>query len=155
MTNASVSDTQALLAQAEALCKQRGKRLTPIRRQVLRIMLEQQRCMKAYEILDTMTETFSQAKPATVYRALEFLEEEDLIHRLDAMNGWTPCIHLAQQAHQHPAGLLIVCTACGQVSEVQSPNLGLELQSIIKQHGYSRASEQIEIRALCQQCQPL
>src|SRR3546814_19506833 len=79
----------AQLRTAESLCVQRGKRLTPIRRKVLEILLAQHRSVKAYELLDLIRAVQPGAAPPTVYRALDFLVDEGLVHRLDAINAWT------------------------------------------------------------------
>ena len=44
--------TADALAHAEALCAQRAQRLTPIRRQVLEVLLESHKPLGAYEIMD-------------------------------------------------------------------------------------------------------
>lgn len=64
--------TQELLAQAEKLCAQRNVRLTPQRLEVLRLMSLQQGAISAYDLLDLLRETEPQAKPPTIYRALDF-----------------------------------------------------------------------------------
>lgn len=70
--------TQELLAQAEKLCAQRNVRLTPQRLEVLRLMSLQEGAISAYDLLDLLRETEPQAKPPTVYRALDFLLEQGL-----------------------------------------------------------------------------
>lgn len=140
-----------LIKQAEAICQSRGKRMTPIRKQVLAIIAADDRCMKAYEILDAMLQDFPNSKPATVYRALEFLETEGFIHRLDALNGWTACNDIDLHGHDH--NLLIVCTQCGLVAEVDAPDLSHKLQALITQSGFIQKSAQTEIRASCQKCE--
>ncbi len=70
--------SQEMLAQAEKLCVQRGVRLTPQRLEVLRLMSLQQGAISAYDLLDLLREKEPQAKPPTVYRALEFLLEQGL-----------------------------------------------------------------------------
>jgi Fe2+ or Zn2+ uptake regulation protein len=67
--------TKELLAQAEKLCAQRNVRLTPQRLEVLRLMSLQQGAISAYDLLDLLRESEPQAKPPTVYRALDFLLE--------------------------------------------------------------------------------
>src|SRR5690606_12796407 len=76
---------------AQKLCESRGKRLTPTRRKVLEILLHHGRSLKAYELLEHMRDVQQGAAPPTVYRALDFLVEEGLVHRLDAINAWTAC----------------------------------------------------------------
>lgn len=140
------------LAEASALCEARGKRLTTIRAQVLGLMLQNERSLKAYELLEKMQNIHPSSKPATVYRALEFLEEEGFIHRLDAINGWTACQHIHEDAHEHH-DLLAVCTECGAVREISAPQINQQLHDLLEQVGFSQNAPQTEIRATCAHCQ--
>lgn len=146
----SLAEHQAFIQQAETISAQRNKRMTPIRKHVLSIIAAEERCMKAYEILDAMQEEFPNAKPATVYRALDFLEAEGFIHRLDALNGWTACNDIALDGHDH--NLMIVCTQCGLVAEVDAPKLSHQLNELISNSGFKQNSLQTEIRATCVAC---
>ena len=146
----TVLSPNEFLKQAEAISESRGKRMTPIRKQVLAIIATDDRCMKAYEILEAMQQEFPSSKPATVYRALEFLETEGFIHRLDALNGWTACNDLDIHGHDH--NLLIVCTQCVLVAEVDAPDVSHKLQALITQTGFRQNSAQTEIRATCIKC---
>lgn len=137
------------LSLAESLCEQRGSRLTPIRRKVLELLLRHGRSLKAYELLDAMRAEHPGAAPPTVYRALEFLTDEGLIHRLDAVNAWTACHDAAGEPHD----LLVVCTGCGAVAEVSDPVMSQQLAERVALTGFSLATQETEIRALCPQCQ--
>lgn len=136
------------LATAEALCQQRGKRLTPIRRKVLEILLRRRRSLKAYELLEEIRRVQPGAVPPTVYRALDFLVEEGLIHRLDAVNAWAACLDAAGEPHD----LLIVCTHCGAVAELSDPVLSRRLAERVAGTGFVLAGHETELRALCRQC---
>ncbi len=136
------------LATAEQLCLERGKRLTSIRRQVLEILIQAQRSLRAYELLDLVREFQPGAKPPTVYRALDFLTEEGLIHRLDAVNAWTACV----DAGGHPHDLLIVCTQCGTVVELCAPALSKKLADCVRDAGFALSGHETELRGLCQRC---
>jgi len=136
------------LQTAEALCQQRGTRLTPIRRKVLEIMLRQDRSLKAYELLDEVRQVQSNATPPTVYRALDFLSAQGLIHRLDAVNAWTACRDA--QGAQHD--LLVVCVHCGAVVELSEPALSARLADKAAEVGFVLNSPEIELRALCHAC---
>lgn len=136
------------LANAEKLCKQRQKRFTPIRKQVLELLLQAQRGLKAYELLDLIKEIQPNAAPPTVYRALDFLMEEGLIHRLDAINAWTACVDVAGEPHD----LLVVCTQCGAVAELRAPQLSKQITDCIIQAGFALSSPETELRALCLNC---
>ncbi len=137
------------LATAEQLCMERGKRLTAIRKQVLEILLQAQRSLKAYELLDMIRSTLPGATPPTVYRALDFLTEEGLIHRLDAVNAWTACV----DAGGHPHDVLVVCTECGTVAELSAPALSHTLADYVADAGFSMGTHEIELRAICNPCQ--
>lgn len=139
---------QTQLHTAEQLCKDRGKRLTPIRREVLELLLKQQRSLKAYELLALFREAQPKAAPPTVYRALDFLTEEGLIHRLDAVNAWTACLDAAG----HPHDLLIVCTACGAVAELSAPGLSAQLAACVEKAGFTLSNVETELQALCKKC---
>jgi len=136
------------LQTAQDLCQQRGTRLTPIRRKVLEILLRQDRSLKAYELLDEVRRIQSNATPPTVYRALDFLSAQGLIHRLDAVNAWTACRD-ARGAHHD---LLIICVHCGVVVELSEPELSARLAHKAAQVGFVLASPETELRALCQTC---
>src|SRR5690606_16025136 len=137
------------LRTAESLCEQRGRRLTPIRRKVLELLLRHGRSLKAYELLDAMRAEHPGAAPPTVYRALDFLMDEGLIHRLDAVNAWTACHDAAGAPHD----LLVVCTGCGAVAEVSDPAMSRQLAERVARTGCALATHETEIRALCPQCQ--
>lgn len=139
----------AHLRTAELLCLQRGKRLTPIRRQVLKILLQQKRSVKAYELLEQIRENNPGAAPPTVYRALDFLVELGLAHRLDATNAWTAC----HDAGGPPHDLLVVCTECGIVAELSDPCLSRQLADKAAQTGFTLSSHETELRAVCGHCQ--
>lgn len=139
------------LAEATALCESRGRRMTPIRSQVLSLMLQSGRSLKAYELLEKMQAIHPSSKPATIYRALEFLEEEGFIHRLDAINGWTACQHIHTDSHAHH-DLLVVCTECGTVREISAPHINQELTTLLEGVGFHQNSQQTEIQATCDKC---
>ena len=84
----------ALLHQVEQYCVKRGARLTPIRKQILSLILAYPNVVKAYEILADLRKIKSNAAPPTVYRALDFLVHIGVLHRADSLNGYVVS-HLA------------------------------------------------------------
>ena len=138
----------AQLDTAHALCESRGKRLTPIRRKVLEILLDQGRSVKAYELLELIRDVQQGAAPPTVYRALDFLVEEGLVHRLDAINAWAAC----HDAGGDPHDLLVVCTRCGSVAELSDPGLTHRLAEKVAQAGFRLSGHETELRGLCSAC---
>lgn len=153
MTTPAHSHPPSSIAQqlrtAEQLCAQRGSRLTPLRRLVLETLLRHSGSLKAYELLDALRAAQPGAAPPTVYRALDFLTEQGLIHRLDAINAWTACTDAGGKPHD----LLIVCTRCGSVAELSDPALSRRLADCVAQAGFVLDGHETELRAVCTRCQ--
>ncbi len=135
------------LSLAEVVCQQRGVRLTPLRRRVLELIWEDHRAVKAYDLLDRI-KPLSAAKPATVYRALEFLLAQGLIHKLASQNAFIGC-RCGDRPHQV---LLLICTRCGAVEEVLAPEAMAALLEAIKPTGFVPQQPAIEIAGLCADC---
>lgn len=106
--------TQELLTQAEKLCAQRNVRLTPQRLEVLRLMSLQEGAISAYDLLDLLRETEPQAKPPTVYRALDFLLEQGFVHKVESTNSYVLCHLFDQPTH---SSAMFICDRCGVVKE--------------------------------------
>ena len=75
--------------------------------------------------------------------------DEGLVHRLDAVNAWSAC----HDAGGAPHDLLVVCTGCGAVAELSDPAMSRQLAERVAQTGFTLATHETEIRALCPQCQ--
>lgn len=104
-------------------CSQRGERFTPSRQLVLQLLSEQPHAMTAYQLLDILQQQMPQAKPPTVYRALDFLQRVGVVHRIDSQNAYLVCDDFP---HRHDAAFL-VCGGCGNVSEVNPEHLQFDL----------------------------
>ncbi|RDJ99924.1 Fur family transcriptional regulator [Paraburkholderia lacunae] len=140
---------EAALVLAEEYCRERGEKLTPIRRKVLELLLNSGRATKAYSLLDDMRQIHPGSAPPTVYRALDFLLSAGLVHRIESINAFTVCHDLTQCQH----GILVVCQQCGNVTELHQPKLRQALVAQIEDAGYSLASDEIELKGLCSACQ--
>jgi Fur family transcriptional regulator, zinc uptake regulator len=139
-----------VLAHAEALCAARGQRLTPLRRQVLETLTESHRTLGAYEIMDRMAEQGPRPAPITVYRALDFLLENGLVHRIESRNAFLACIG------KHEAGsgttVFLICERCGAVGEANSKAVADTLQSAARAAGFAPKTRVIEITGVCAHC---
>ncbi|WP_133645247.1 Fur family transcriptional regulator [Paraburkholderia flava] len=148
-THAGSGSREQALALAEEYCRERGEKLTPIRRKVLELLLESGRATKAYSLLDEMRQIHPGSAPPTVYRALDFLLSAGLVHRIESINAFTVCHDLTQCQH----GILVVCQQCGNVTELHQPKLRQALVAQILDAGYRLASDEIELKGLCADCE--
>jgi Fur family zinc uptake transcriptional regulator len=147
--HAHADSQEAALTLADEYCRERGEKLTPIRRKVLELLLNSGRATKAYSLLDEMRQIHPGSAPPTVYRALDFLLSAGLVHRIESINAFTVCHDLTQCQH----GILVVCQQCGSVTELHQPKLRQALVAQIQDAGYRLASDEIELKGLCAACQ--
>jgi len=139
------------LGTAEHSCVQRREQLTPIRHKVLELIWESHKAVKAYELLDRLKPLQQAAKPATIYRALDFLIEQGLIHRVESLNAFVGC---RCSGHQHEQ-LLLICKHCQEVDERSAPAVMLALSQEFKQAGFMVHSKAIEVHGVCAKCRHL
>lgn len=137
------------LAQSEAICRAHGVRLTPIRRKVLEALYSTHRPLGAYELADTLTKNGRRLAPITVYRALEFLIEQGLAHRLASQNAYIGSF-LGDSSRETTA--FLICEECGGVDEVVSPELTDTLTRILNHEGFAPRARMLEISGRCSHC---
>lgn len=146
-------DRQAIaqrLLQAEQACLDSGSRLTPLRREVLELILQASAPVGAYDLLAKMKRGRERpAAPPTVYRTLEFLLEQGFIHRLASINAYIPCCH-PRAGHQ---AAFLICQNCHQVQETSASPLMHSLAQVAASGGFTAQHSMIEIAGLCQSCQ--
>ncbi len=139
------------LDRASERCKARGAQLTPIRRDVLGLLHDTENGLKAYDLLARIKALRTNATPPTVYRALDFLIEQGLVHKIERINQFVVCRH---ESHQLP-GLFMVCRRCGKVSELHDPVLMASLVQRIGDAGHQLACHEVEISTICPDCRQL
>ena len=133
---------------AERTCKERKAQLTPVRRRVLEILLENHSAMGAYDVLARLDAEGFGSKPPIAYRALTFLVDQGFVHRIERLNAFVACTHPG--AAHNPA--FMICRDCGLVAEAQSENLGV--QKAASESGFLVEQTVIEAQGLCPACQP-
>jgi Fur family zinc uptake transcriptional regulator len=138
-----------LVKQIEEICSARGVRLTTQRKRVFELICESPKASSAYELLEDLKQSEPQAKPPTVYRALDFLLEQGFIHRVESTNSYIQCVSC--NAHKHFSHLLI-CDKCGSVIELQDDSLVALLAKNAEAHGFTINNHVIESHGTCQAC---
>jgi len=139
---------QQALAAAEAKCLAEGMRLTTIRRRVLELIWGNHEPVKAYGLLDQLRGEDRRAAPPTVYRALNFLLETGLVHKIESQNAYVGC----GQPKQLHSSQFLICRDCGSVAELDDPQVSQLLAAKARQLGFKVDRECIEIAGLCSGC---
>ena len=140
---------ESAMARAVKICRERKGRLTEQRKRVLELVWSSHQPVGAYAILEQLRSEGFNGAPPTVYRALDFLLEHGLIHRLESLNAYAGCSH---PGDKH-SGQFLICERCRQVAEVHDPALSRAIQQSAAAHGFAAADPVVEIPGLCQQCQ--
>ena len=137
------------LEDARNLCKKRNQRFTPIRELVLKTIWQSHKPLGAYELLPALSEAGFNSAPPTVYRALDFLQEQGLVHRIAMLNAYIGCPH---PEHKHQSSFLI-CRVCNNATELESAPIDKQVQEQAKQLGFVPEEHTLEVIGLCPACQ--
>jgi Fur family zinc uptake transcriptional regulator len=142
--------TADALQHAEKVCAKRSQKFTPIRRQVLEALLSSHRPLGAYEVIEALAKDMPRPAPITVYRALDFLMENGLVHRIESRNAFLAC------AHDHDEAAMVaflICERCGLVGEVPAAPLAQSLATSARATGFTPKMSVLEITGICAHCQ--
>ncbi len=141
---------EGALTAALALCRDEGIALTPGRRRILEILAREGRPLGAYDLIDRVAaETGKRPAPISIYRALDFLLENNLIHRLASRNAYLACGH----GHARQAAIaFLICEACGAVEEADSGALRGSLAALTTEAHFSPRAQVMEVTGLCRAC---
>ncbi len=138
------------IAKAEQVCGRHGLRLTPLRRRVLELVWGSHEPVKAYDLLDALRGEHRTAAPPTVYRALEFLQQQGFVHRLESLNAYVGC---GEPGHSDNAQFLI-CRQCGEVAELEDAGIINLINTRAEQLGFIGDGQTVEVKGHCAKCRP-
>lgn len=141
---------QHAMRKAEVICEQQKLRFTPIRRQVLELIWAQHTPISAYDILDALRNRKTNAQAPTVYRALSFLLEHGLVHKIESLNAFAAC----QQAGRKHSSQFLICTQCQQIVELHAADISQAIAREAIDNNFTITSQTIELKGLCSECAP-
>ena len=138
------------MAHAEQVCARRAQKFTPMRRHVLQALLSSHRPLGAYEVIEELAKAMPRPAPITVSRALDFLIENGLVHRIESRNAFLAC------AHDHGTTAMVaflICERCGLVGEIPAAPVAQSLNAAARASGFQPKLSVIEIAGICAHCQ--
>lgn len=138
-----------LLDHADNLIKEKGLRLTPVRRATLEILLSEQRALGAYDVLEKLSEKGFGNQPPVAYRALDFLVENGLAHRIRRLNAFTACV--CPETQHRP--VFLICDQCEAVAEASPDTVVIALEDLTAEVGFQPDRMNIEVTGTCPSCQ--
>lgn len=137
------------LEEARQICASRGVRLTELRAQVLEFVWQSHKPLGAYALMEMLAAASTRrVAPPTVYRALEFLLEQGLIHRINALNAFIGCPSPRLRHQNH----FLICRHCGVAIELANSQLSGLINQCAEQAGFSVDSQSLEVMGTCPSC---
>ena len=148
-----MNNIHGIILHAEQHCKTLSTRLTVKRKQVLSGLIQSNKALSAYELIDFCKEHYGLGISAmSVYRILEFLEGEDLVHKLKLANKYVSCAHISC-THTHGVSQFLICSQCSKVKEVYiKPATMTDLQTTAQEAGFMLIGPELEMNCLCEAC---
>lgn len=140
-----ITDT---MQSAEAYCAANKLRFTPVRRRVLELLLAQHRALGAYDILEVLAQEGLGSQPPVAYRALDFLVQNGLAHRIERLNAYAACAHLGK-TH---APAFLICRGCQLIAEGDSEAMSASLAAEAQSSGFVIERIAVELEGLCPDC---
>ncbi|MEO1536152.1 MAG: transcriptional repressor [Pseudomonadota bacterium] len=136
------------LAAADARCADEGLRMTPVRRKVLELLLQEHRALGAYTILDLLRDAGFGSQPPVAYRALDFLSKHGFVHKIERLNAFVACLHPG--ARHTPA--FMICRKCDAIAETQTADVKEVLGDAARATGFQIERTVLEAEGVCPAC---
>jgi Fur family zinc uptake transcriptional regulator len=146
--NACISSA---MIKAQQICEEKEIRFTRIRKRILELIWTSHKPVLAYDLLRKLRREKGNAEPPTVYRALDFLLENQLIHKIESLNAYVGCYfpdkkHLSQ---------FLICSTCDQVAEIEDTDVNQVITQQAARSGFQVDQQTVEITGLCPTCRKL
>lgn len=123
--------------------------LTPLRQKILEIIFRDHGAIKAYDILDELRKEGFSDKPPTVYRVLDFLLQNQIVHKLSSINSYIICSHLTK----HKDCYFLICNKCETVVECCNKYLSKIIDKTANDNKFNVEKTIVEISGICKSCQ--
>ena len=129
-------------------CIKNKHRYTKPRESVLKIIASSTKPIKAYDVLKQLKKVFKNPKPPTAYRAIEFWEKYNFIHRIESLNAYSVC----EADHLHSGSQFLICNQCGEVTESHICEIPKIIKKKIEKNIFSAKSWNLEVKGICSKC---
>ena len=151
----TMNNVERIIQHAEQQCKSRGARLTVKRKQILTGLVESSKALSAYELIDFCNQRYGHnLPPMSVYRILDFLEQQDLVHKLNLANKYVASVHITCD-HERRVPQFLICRSCNKVKEFSVNESTIsEFSKSATNAGFEFYNPQVELNCLCSSCIP-
>jgi Fur family ferric uptake transcriptional regulator len=144
------NNNEEIIDELKKIVKQKGLKYTEQREIVLSILLHASEHLTAEEVYNEIKKAFphSNIGIATVYRALSFLEEVDLITSITFGTDGKKYESNSKSHHDH-----LICTSCGKIIEFIDDEIEKRQDKIAKKNKFKIISHSMQLYGTCESCQ--
>ncbi len=125
--------------------------MTSLRKAVLFALWDTKKPLKAYDILERLSNDKPHTTATALYRALGFFVIAGVVHKIESIQSYALC---GKEETDTCSELFLVCSACHEVREVQDFSARQEIQQLALQSDFHVSDDPIEVRGLCTICRP-
>lgn len=141
-------NTANKISLAKQLSEDSGFKFTGLRELVYERIVNSNKGIKAYDILEEIKTSDYSAKPPTVYRTLDFLMSLGLIHKIESDNSFIACSH----PNQHSQCFFMTCEKCGDTKEICADSIKSQIENKAKDFSFKIANINLEVKGHCKKC---
>lgn len=124
--------------------------ITPLRNEILSIFKEKNNGLKAYDIVDILAKTKPSIKPNSVYRILNLLVENNILHKIQSSNIFTMCNNNLN--HNHNKHIILTCSTCLKIEELDDHEMLKQLDNFYKKNNFEIKNHIYELSGKCNIC---
>ena len=140
---------EEVIDELKKIVKQKGLKYTEQREIVLNILMNASEHLSAEEVYNHIKSEFpdNNIGIATVYRALAFLEEVNLITSIAFGTDGKKYENNAKSHHDH-----LICTQCGKIIEFMDEEIEKRQDKIAKKNKFKISSHSMQLYGTCEDC---
>ena len=144
------NNNEEIIDELKKIVKQKGLKYTEQREIVLSVLLYAKDHLTAEEVYNEIKKEHPESNIgiATVYRALSFLEEIDLIASITFGTDGKKYESNAKSHHDH-----LICTDCGKIIEFIDEEIEKRQDKIAKKNKFKITSHSMQLYGTCETCQ--
>ena len=115
--------------------------------EIVKVMKAAKKPLTAYELIELLPNPH-RPSPPVIYRALERLNAEGRVHRIESLKAFVPC---CSDGHTHEV-VLAICNDCKSVEEVEDHGLCNVLSRWQEKSGFHPDLRTFEVVGQCKGC---
>lgn len=144
-----VRSINAAISRAHEICAKSNVRLTATREAILRLLWQSHQPLGAYQLQQQLSKVSEKpVAPPTIYRAIEFLINLGLVHRIPSLNAYVGCPF----PNSEHSNIFLICKECNTVAEIADTRVNVLLESLCDKVDFKHETQTIEIFGCCPNC---